>query len=679
MLHRTSLPAAAVMAFAAAASSQVSTLYTFTQSTGVYTPITGGTILGTATGATGAAALDDISWAVTLPFAVQFELATHTQVQVQTNGHIAFSAVPIANTFTPLSVFFPIPGFVAACASDLQGGYTFASTSVTGTNTLTNVSAVGPLQVGDAITRTGVPAGTTITAIAGNTITMSANATASSTGLVTTCVGPWSEVRWETVGTAPSREVVFQWSNFQRYGAGLTVNNGTRLNFQIRLHENGEIRCVYGDCSPGTAGVTSTAVHQVGLRGPNNTFPTNVNNRANTKGVNDDWSLSAAGTSGAQGMLCNTTAPANVIPNGLTYLWAPPAGTLATNTTIGAGCGSSYNSFYQLFADAAVASAALQGNALELIATAGGYVGNWIPGGATAFVTPVAPTVLATDDDGEVDVTPSVPLPTPYGPQATLRVTGNGIIGFGNVPMTFPNSFPYWPMAQAFLEGNLGGFYCWHDFNEVEGGDIQSEEIGGVLYITYHNVESFPTGTVNPGTLQFQLELATGNAKIVWVAIDTDTASGPFLVGVTAPGLSLDGGSLPLATSTLVTAMGPEGPSGALIALNRPIQGAGPQNWNLTASNLPVGIGVDIIGLADPGITDLSLFGLGQVGCQLRATLDFTAVFVSGGYHPWSGSIPGGAPALSGVEVFAQSAVLGRASLSQTLTTNGVKGKIGTY
>lgn len=297
------------------------------------------------------------------------------------------------------------------------------------------------------------------------------------------------------------------------------------------------------------------------------------------------------------------------------------------------------------------------------------------------MVTPVAPTVLATGDDGEVNVTPSVALPTPYGPQAALRVSGNGVVGFGNVALTFPGSNSFTPTAAAFLNGNLGGFYAWHDYNETEGGDVQSEEIGGVLYITYNNVENYSTPAgVNPSTLQFQLDLTSGNCTIAWVSVDTNNTStfgSGHLVGVTAPGASLDGGSRSL-SGGFVTTTATEVPNLSLAANTRPLQGVAPQNWDLNATNLPVGIGVDIIGLADPGITNLALFGLGQANCQLRATLDITGAFLSGGAHPWSFPIPGGAPALNGVELFAQTAVLDFAiNLANTLTTNGVKGKIG--
>ena len=428
-----------------------------------------------------------MTFTVNSSFPIPYDLNSYSTFQVQTNGHISFGAATPGINYTPISSTLVTPGYVSACGRDLQGGYVFACTRTLGSNQITAISANGPLQVGDIVTGTGIPANTTITAISGNTATMSANATATSTNTAVTATGAWSEMRWEEVGVAPNREVVFQWSNFRRFGTTLATTNGTNLSFQIRLHENGEIRCVYGNCSPGV-GTTSTAIHQVGLRGPTNAFATNVNSIQSVKGTSD-WGTAIASTANTQGHPFNTVVPANVITSGLTYLWTPQTGTVASNTTLGTGCGAAFNSAYQLFADAALASAALQGNSLQLINTGAGYVGTWLPGAAGAlFVTPVTPTVLATGDDGEVNVTPSVPLPTPYGAQATLRVTGNGVIGFGNVAQTFPGTSSFTPTAAGFLNSNQGGFYAWHDYNsaEVGSGPVASEEIGGVLYITYN-------------------------------------------------------------------------------------------------------------------------------------------------------------------------------------------------
>ena len=677
MLHR-SLATAAVLALAAAASAQLVPLYTFTQTTGVYTPITGGTVLATGTGSTGAASIDDVTFTVPLPFTFTFNGVGHTTVQVQSNGHIAFGALT-TTSYTPLSSTIANAGYVAAIAGDLQGGWNFLGTRTSGSPVITGVSNLGPVQVGDFLSGTGIPAGATVVSISGSDITMSANATSSGATTGISAVGPWTEMRWEVQGSSPNQVFIAQWQNFKRFGTTAATAQEQRLNFQIRLHENGNVEYVYGDCSPGLS--TSTGALQVGLRGPTNVFATDVNNRLNVKGTSD-WATSAPGTTNASGQVFNNLAPANVIPNGLTYQWTAPVGfVLASNTTLGTGCGALSDSAYQQFADSAIASAALQGNALQFINTGTGYVGVWIPGGATGFVTPVAPAILAVGDEGQVNVTPSVPLPTPFGPQATLRVSGNAIIGFGSVAQTFTGSPNTWtPTPAGFLNSNLGGFFAWHDYNESEGGDVLSEEIGGVQYITFNNVESWPgTPTVNTSTLQFQLDLATGNCTIVWVTVQNNTTStfgSSHLVGVTGPGASVDAGPVSLASGFVTQPTNT--PALGLAALNRPVQGAGPQNWDLNATNLPVGIGVDIIGLADPGITNLALFGLGQANCQLRATLDITGAFLSGGAHPWSFPIPGGAPALNGVELFAQTAVLDFAiNLANTLTTNGVRGTIG--
>jgi hypothetical protein len=680
MLHRSSLPTVAILALAAAASAQVGTLYTFSQTAGTYTPITGGTLIATATAAN---TLDDATFAVTLPFPFTYDGAVQTQVQVQTNGHIAFGTAT-TTTYAPLSSTTVTPGYVSAFGRDLQGGYVFASTRTLGSDQVTNVSAIGPVQVGDVLVGTGIPTGATVLAIAGNTITMSAVATATSTNTAVSAYGPWSEMRWETVGTAPNQEFVIQWSNFKRFGTTLTTVNGVVLNFQIRLKENGEIQCVYGNCTPGVS--TFTTRSEVGLRGPTNAFPANVNNRLNTKGVNDDWSLSVAGTSNTSGMLFNNVAPANVIPNGLTYTWVPPSGVIASNTTLGTGCGAVSNSFYQQFASAVTASTALSGNSLMLTPNGnGGYTGTWMPGTAAAlFVTPVAPTTLATGDDGTSTFTLTSPFPTAQGPQTSLLVSGNAIVAWGGAAIDFPGTNSFTPTPAGFLNSTLGGVYAWHDYNSAETGSgaIQSEEIGNVAYVTFNGVENYASPEVlNPSTLQFQLDKSTGNITIAFVSIDGNASStfgSGHLVGCTLPGASVDGGSLDLATAALLMA-NPEQAPLSLTASNRPVQGAGPTTWDLVTGNIAPSavVGIDIFGLTDPNIPDLGLFGLAKPGCQLRASLDVLNVwFAAGATHNYSLAIPS-SPSLNNVVIFTQSAVLGNGLMSDNVTSNGIRGLIG--
>ena len=66
-----------------------------------------------------------------------------------------------------------------ATATDLAGVTTTAS-GTSGTNTITVASATG-IATGQTVTGTGIPVGTTVTAVTGTTITLSANLTATIT------------------------------------------------------------------------------------------------------------------------------------------------------------------------------------------------------------------------------------------------------------------------------------------------------------------------------------------------------------------------------------------------------------------------------------------------------------------------------------------------------------------
>jgi hypothetical protein len=666
MHYRSSMPAAvAVLTLAAAASAQVSSLYTFSQSVGTYSPITGGTLIATATSAI---TLDDTTYPVTLPFPFTYDGAVQTQVQIQTNGHLQFGATSPGTTYTPISATTVAAGYVSACGRDLQGGYVFGANIATGTNQMTNVSANGPIQVGDVLVATGVPAGTTITAIVGNTITLSANATATTTNVSVTAYGPWSELRWELVGTSPNQEFVAQWSNFRRFGTGLTVNNGTVLNFQIRLHENGEIRCAYGTCSPGVAGVTTTALHQVGLRGPTNAFATNVNNRRNTKGVNDDWSLSVVGTANTSGMLFNSVAPANVIPSALTYTWTPLSGTVASNTTIGQGCGASYASFYQLFATSA---------AFNLGSTAIGMVGSpytVLPGLGSLLPVGATPTVLTLTDDSEATYTFANGFTAP-GWGVGVTVCSNGFVSKAS-----GNGTSFTPAASALLGGSQDWYaVAWHDFNPAiaGSGQVKVDETPSLLTITWDGVWDFGGSTVaNANTMQMQVT-ATGDVTYAYGTMST--LGGAFLVGYSPAGPNADPGSRTLLSAAPFTLSSPDVLPLTLTASNRPVQGPGPTNWDLVVSSVPATtvIGIDIFGLSDPNIPDLGLFGLAKPGCQLHASLDVVNAWFSAGLtHNYSLAIPS-SPSLNNFTVYTQSACLGNGLMTDNITSNTIRGILG--
>lgn len=102
-------------------------------------------------------------------------------------------------------------------------------------------------------------------------------------------------------------------------------------------------------------------------------------------------------------------------------------------------------------------------------------------------------------------------------------------------------------------------------------------------------------------------------------------------------------------------------------------------NWSLTLTNLPPNgvFGVEILGLSDPGLNDLTLVGL--PGCGLRASLDRLTVFgPTGPSHIQSTFLPNSS-ALVGRNLFATAAVFQSPPVNAfgAITANGVQGAIG--
>ena len=520
--------------------------------------------------------------------------------------------------------------------------------------------------------------------------------------------GPGTNTNWQVRNDSyafPANSgTTYAWSNYNSStGANdiskylisplVTFNNGDTISFFTRTITNpaqypDRLRLVYN-----TTGSTLPADFT-------NVLVT-VNPTISTTGYPATWTQYTGTVSGLAGPTPGRYAfhynPTNGGPSGLNadYIgiddvtYTPAAGgVLATNTALGPGCIQVYNSFYEQFANATAAAAALSGNVLQLVPTATGYQGVWLPGTASAFfVPPVAGTPLATGDDGVVTYAlTSGSFPTAQGPQASVLVSGNGIVAWGGTAMDYPGTVSYTPTAAGFLNSTLGGLYAWHDYNVAEAGSGQvlAEEVGGVLYVTFNGVESYANPeTANPSTLQFQLDLASGGVKMVFVSVDGNATSiygSGHVVGVTAPGASNNPGSIALATaaSGQLLTTSPEVLPLALAGGTRPVTGA---SWNLDVSNIPATgvLGVDVFGLSDPGLNDL--FFLGAPGCGLRASLDVTSAwFVTGATHAYSLPIPSN-PALLNLNLYTTSAVFQFPPVNPlgAITANGLQGKIGSY
>lgn len=645
---------------------QVNSRYAFSQSVGNYVPITGGTLLAAATSP---AALDNIVFPVTLPFAYSFDNTPQTAVQLSSNGFLTFGAAPLgALLSTPLSSATPYAGAVSAFGTDLVGGYVCIGSRANTSNEITFVAAPGPIQVGDVLDGVGIPPGTTVVAISGNTITMSAAATATIINGTLRAYGPWSEMRHQTLGTAPNRVFVAQWSRFRRFDLALSAAREMTLNFQIRLSEgSGAIEIVYGDCSPGLS--TTPAVCEVGLRGATNTFPADLSNRTNTKGVNDDWRLSVPGTANDSGMVFNNTAPANVIPRGLTYRWALPA--VATNSEYGNGCYDNFASFYQFFASGAPASQALSGTSFAMTRNATGYR---VTRGGVAYLPPgPQATVLALGDDTDVTTPPlNTPFPHAGGNAVALRVASNGFVSVAT-----GNGAGFTPDAAAFLAAPQTGWWVWHDFNPTAAGSgqVKFEQIGAIAYVTWDGVYHFGGTTAADATrLQFQFDGSTGNVGVVFDG-QVSAGGGRWLVGYSPGGPNLDPGSLDLATALpLVTA--PDAQALALSADTRPVLGT-TLTW--TTRNIPASavLSAQLVGLSavNPGLPIPGATGCVQLvdGSTAATVLLFQSPTAS-----YSLVLPTNASFLGRRLVSQSASLVPGANPLGVLTSNGVLSTMGT-
>jgi hypothetical protein len=359
------------------------------------------------------------------------------------------------------------------------------------------------------------------------------------------------------------------------------------------------------------------------------------------------------------------------------YCPATAGSVLASNTTLGAGCGASYASFYEHFTT--TPSIDLSNTSFQMLFTGSGYV--VIPA-AAAFVPPSATaTNLNLTDDSETTVPLSASFPYPGGSTASLTVCSNGHVAAASNGA----AADYTPTPIEFLTWTNPTWAVWRDFICNATGNVKFEEVAGVAYITWDNVIGYQgtTAGTTPSTMQFQFNLATGAVTFVFLAMDTISANGfpgaeGWVVGYSGPGASLNPGGVDLSALAAITLAGADAPPVALAATSRPITGT---TWNLNVSNVPATglLGVDVLGLADPGINDL--FFLGAPGCGLRSSIDSTSTWlVTGPTHAYSLAIPN-APSLLNLNLYTTSSVweLPPVNALGAITTNGIQGRIGDF
>ncbi len=237
--------------------------YSFQTYVSMYSPITGGTVMATSTTDDGA-----------------FVNPTNPTLN-QTTG----PGIPIGFTFTFNGTPYDVFGV------DNNGWIAFGQSTLTPNPVNLNNTGLGAALSGastaPAILQNRVsPLGRDLVANGGN-----------------------ASLRVQTIGTAPNRVCVIQWTNYRPFG-GTTSDI---LNFQIRLNETTNIVDIVYDSW--TVATGSSA--QVGLRGNANT---DYNNR--NVSTTNPWGASIAGNANNITAAWNTST---LVPGpGRVYEWLPP-------------------------------------------------------------------------------------------------------------------------------------------------------------------------------------------------------------------------------------------------------------------------------------------------------------------------------------------------------------------
>ncbi|MFO0175282.1 MAG: hypothetical protein ACK51X_00350, partial [Planctomycetota bacterium] len=276
----------------------------------------------------------------------------------------------------------------------------------------------------------------------------------------------------------------------------------------------------------------------------------------------------------------------------------------AVTSTYGTGCYTVNGSAYQEWTDnatpsaAAAASAALTGRSLKFLPSGSGYL--MLPGNATGYIAPTpAATVVTLADDTENTVTLGAPFNYPGGSTSTLFVHANGYVSVGS-NNTLPGGFNDIPEIPQMLNAPETAWWSWHDYNPAEAGSgqVKFEQIGSVACITWDGVESYPTTAVNPSTLQFQFDLASGEVTIVWVTIEAQGGTGflqgsDHIIGFSPGGASPTTGQFNITTLTTQVLTVPERFPLGLGTTSKPLLGT---TVSLDTTSPPnIGLGVNFL------------------------------------------------------------------------------------
>ncbi len=340
--------------------------------------------------------------------------------------------------------------------------------------------------------------------------------------------------------------------------------------------------------------------------------------------------------------------------------------TLATNTSLGFGCGGSAmgdGTFYELF-DGATSINDLANTSYTLNWTGTGYA--VIPG-ASALVPPVGAAIASGDDMIHALALPFA-FPCPQGNITQAWLCSNGFLSF----VTTANA-DYTESVAELLTGGTRLAFMWDDLNLTTTGFNAELDGSGVYQITFTNVPQY--GGTDQNNVQVSL-WPNGNIELKYGSM----ALLDCLVGLSTGVAATDPGNTDLTTALpIVITTGQYVPALALTGVTRPVTGT---SWNLNTENIPdiggLHINLELLGLADPNIPDL--FFLGAPGCGLRGTFDFIGgpAVTGSSTQGRSLAIPASA-SLIGAEVFATSMAFATPGTNALglITSNTIKGTVG--
>lgn len=500
LLRKSTAGLAILFASSSLISAQVNA-YTFTQSTGTFTTLTGGTVLETATTNTGATSLYNVSYPVTMPFSFNYNGSTYSSLTVSSNGYVTFGGTDPSTGSTPISGTSDWDGSISAWGRSLNSMFSINNTT--------------------------------------------------------------GDIRWETIGTAPNREIVIQWTNF-RPSYSTSTTSVYSFSFQIRLKEtSNQIITTYnsGSFLIGSTAVASTA--QIGLRGKT---IIDFNNRLNASTLAFTSSTTGTAASSTQYYSTTATAASGMPPAGFTYTWTPPTcfapipttgsatpNSITVNWTSPAPAPASYDIYYSTTNTPPTSSTTPnQTNITGLTTTIGSLPpatvyyawvrSNCGSGGYSAWSTQPISINTACQPPNLLSATGATICP---GATAVLNATTNtgavirwydsatagSVIANGNAYTTpaLTTTTNYWATAVRETQGFVGKQTI--ETGASTGGGLSSYMIFSV-YSTFklQTVDLYPFSSTDgtPGTVTIELRNSSGTviaSKIVNVIGHNSTAN----------------------------------------------------------------------------------------------------------------------------------------------------------